>query len=219
MNPSRSRNFEQILQEFERQGLLLLSDSKLPSVSSLVAGGPVHGSWWGHPMGHAMFRVASELSDHADSVVTKLVSGKVTFVHRRLWPALFSVATSRQSWQLKNLSAEARAILGLVRQQGSVRSDQFERPPTFNIRALGKSVTELEGRLLIHSDEIHTESGAHARLLETWQHWAGRTGFKPKSLTPRDAKAQLMDSLVELNRQCGGNGLLPWQQECSRLPK
>ncbi|MBZ5537893.1 MAG: hypothetical protein LAO31_18210 [Acidobacteriia bacterium] len=213
MNQGRSKNFKQILREFERHGLLLLSDSRLPSVSGLVAGEPVHGSWWGHPAGHMIFRMAGELADHADSVTAKLVSGKVTFVHRRLWSALFSVATSRQSWQMKTLPAAAKALLAGVDHRELLRSDHFEGPRLPSAKGFGKTVTELEHRLLIHSDEIHTETGAHARLLETWQHWAGRTDFKPKSLTPQQAKAQLMDLLLELNRRCSGNGLLPWMGE------
>ena len=219
MNPSRSRNFKQIIREFERHGVLLLSDSRLPSVSGLVAGEPVIGSWWGHPAGHTIFRVAGELADHPDSVVTKLVSGKVTFVHRRLWSALFSVATSREPWQMKTLSAAAQTLLDEVDQKGLLRSDQFEGPRPSSARELGKTVTVLERRLLVHSDEIHTETGAHVRLLETWQHWAARTGFKPKSKTARNAKTQLSDLLLELNRQYNGNGILPWEGESSRLRK
>lgn len=213
MNPGRSRNFKQIFREFERHGVLLLSDSTLPSVSGLVAGEPVSGSWWGHPLGSTIFRVASELSDHPDSVVTKLVSGKVTFVHRRLWSALFSVATSREPWQTINLSANAWTFLTLAEKKGSLRSDQIEKSPDFSIRALGRTVTELERRLLIHSDEIHTETGAHSRYIETWQHWADRIGYKPKALIAPRAKTLLMDMLLELNLQSSGNGRLPWEDQ------
>jgi hypothetical protein len=33
-----------------------------------------------------MFHAATELGEHEDVLVEKLVAGKVTFVHRSLWP-------------------------------------------------------------------------------------------------------------------------------------
>jgi hypothetical protein len=53
-----------------------------------VAGGPIRGSWWGHPKGHEIFRLAEAVANSGDVLVCKLIEGKVTWVHRRLWPAL-----------------------------------------------------------------------------------------------------------------------------------
>ena len=64
----------------------------LPSVAELVAGGPIRGSWWGHPRRHMIFEAINRLADSPDVVRTRLVNGKVTLVHRRLWPALVSAA-------------------------------------------------------------------------------------------------------------------------------
>ena len=69
-----------------RWGLLLLSDARYPSLASVIAGAPVRGSWWGHPKGRAIFNASCALERDAEA--PKLVNGKVTFVHRRLWPAL-----------------------------------------------------------------------------------------------------------------------------------
>ena len=69
----------------ERWGLLLLQDPVLPSLATLIAGAPIRGSWWGHARGGDIFRVANELEQEV--VTAKLIDGKVTFVHRRLWPA------------------------------------------------------------------------------------------------------------------------------------
>jgi hypothetical protein len=105
-------NFKQIIREFERHGVLLLSDSKLLSVSGLVAGKPVRGSWWWHPAGHTIFRMAGELADHPGCVVTKLVFGKVTFVHRndpaRPDPSP-AVCGSKASW-VKGVTAPLRCV-------------------------------------------------------------------------------------------------------------
>src|SRR5204863_4845079 len=64
----------------------------VPSLAEAIAGGPIRGSWWGHPKGQEIFRVAEAISDSDDVLVCKLVEGKVTYVHRRLWPALVKLA-------------------------------------------------------------------------------------------------------------------------------
>jgi hypothetical protein len=74
-------------------GMLLESArGPLPSVAEIVAGEPIRGSWWGHPAGHAIFDAVNALAESPDVVRTRLVNGKVTLVHRRLWPALARVA-------------------------------------------------------------------------------------------------------------------------------
>ncbi len=77
---------DEVRRELERLGLLLLQDKKLPSVATIFAGQPMAGSWWGHPLGREMFRCLASLEDEA--LATRLINRKVTFVHKRLWPAL-----------------------------------------------------------------------------------------------------------------------------------
>ncbi|HEX3764845.1 MAG TPA: hypothetical protein VHW23_39385 [Kofleriaceae bacterium] len=64
----------------------------VPSVAEAVAGQPIVGSWWAHPRGKAIFAALSELDDSDDVRCFKLIDGKVTFVHRRVWPALACLA-------------------------------------------------------------------------------------------------------------------------------
>jgi hypothetical protein len=74
-------------------GMLLESaHGPLPSVAELVAGEPIRGSWWAHPASHQIFDVINALAASPDVVRTRLVNGKVTFIHRRLWCALVRVA-------------------------------------------------------------------------------------------------------------------------------
>jgi hypothetical protein len=74
-------------------GMLLESArGPLPSVAELVAGEPISGSWWGHPSSHAIFNAINALANSPDVVRTRLVNGKVTLVHRRVWCALVRVA-------------------------------------------------------------------------------------------------------------------------------
>ena len=74
-------------------GVLLESaHGPVPSVAELVAGERISGSWWGHPSSHAIFDAINVLADSPDVVRTRLVNGKVTLVHRRVWCALVRVA-------------------------------------------------------------------------------------------------------------------------------
>jgi hypothetical protein len=74
-------------------GMLLESArGPLPNVAELIAGEPIRGSWWSHHASHAIFAAINRLADSPDVVRTRLVNGKVTLIHRRLWPALVRLA-------------------------------------------------------------------------------------------------------------------------------
>ena len=76
-----------------KHGVVLASArGPVPSIAAAVAGEPIVGSWWAHPKGKAIFRAMSELDDDLDIRCFKLVDNKVTFVHRRMWPALVRLA-------------------------------------------------------------------------------------------------------------------------------
>ena len=83
--------------------------ARLPNVAELVAGEPISGSWWGHPQGHAIFAALQSLDDSPDVVRLRLVNGKVTLVHRRMWPALVRVADRFTPRQLAALHEEHTA--------------------------------------------------------------------------------------------------------------
>ena len=77
----------------EKHGIVLASArGPVPSIAEEVAGEPIVGSWWAHPKGKAIFAALSEIDDAFDVRCFKLVDGKVTFVHRRMWPALVRLA-------------------------------------------------------------------------------------------------------------------------------
>lgn len=63
-----------------------------PSLAQTIAGEAIRGSWWGHPKGHVIFLCSRALRESKDILVCRLVGGKVTYVHRRLWPALVRLA-------------------------------------------------------------------------------------------------------------------------------
>jgi hypothetical protein len=189
----------------ERGGLLLAHDGALASVSALVAGEPVPGSWWSHPLAHPIYDAMQALDhDHGgDALRVKLLRRKVTFVHRRLWPALFAVASARDAWQTSGLSPQARRLLAQVEDAGLVRMDALPR-----IKPVATAARDLERRLLVLGDEIHTETGAHAKVLESWAHAHERLRLPRSRPSSADGRRDLEAAAAALGPD--GVGALPW---------
>lgn len=82
-------NGAQALAFVEQHGVVLASArGPAPTLTEAIAGAPIKGSWWGHPDGKHIFAVLSDVQEHHDILVCRLLAGKVTLVHRRLWPTL-----------------------------------------------------------------------------------------------------------------------------------
>jgi hypothetical protein len=143
--------------------------TRFRSLVGEVTGGPVKGSWWGHEKGKVIYRIASELEASGVVLTTKLVKGRVTFVHRALWPALLRVVTD-PTWRnhsLQRLPMAARKLLEQVEAQGRVRMDG---------RTGGAGAKALEEHNLVVAGSEHTETGAHATVLTSWTAWAQAAG-------------------------------------------
>jgi hypothetical protein len=94
----------------EREGIVLQSArGRVPNLAEFVAGERIRGSWWGHAKGKEIFRAASHVADSGDVLVCQLVDGKVTFAHRRLWPALVRLARRLPPDGLAQISQEHTA--------------------------------------------------------------------------------------------------------------
>ena len=86
---------KQALAFVEKHGVVLqAARGPVPSLAEAIAGERIRGSWWGHPKGQAIFLAAEAVNEDPDVLVCKLVDGKVTYVHRRLWPALVKLASA-----------------------------------------------------------------------------------------------------------------------------
>ena len=203
-NKNLSAQSAHVFAKLEEHGLLLRIDANLPNVCALVAGERVRGSWWSHPSGRAIFAVDSELADHPDVLMTKLISGKVTYVHRALWSQVIAVGRSREPWQMKDLSTDGRRLLA-----------QVDRKPVEPDRRASKAASELETRLLVYSEQFHSESGAHGRRLESWDHWSNRIGNVGEQITAVSGGRLLEEVVASLNRKFKGSGRLPWQGRSS----
>jgi hypothetical protein len=76
-----------------KHGIVLVSGKgPVPRLVDMLAGETVRGSWWGHPKSRRIFGALQAVVESDQVLVCRLVEGKVTLVHRRLWPALIRVA-------------------------------------------------------------------------------------------------------------------------------
>ncbi|MBI2993191.1 MAG: hypothetical protein HYY48_03330 [Gammaproteobacteria bacterium] len=86
-------NTRQALSFIRKHGVVLVSArGPVPNLAEAIAGERIHGSWWGHAKSQQIFNVLEEVRDSDEVLVCRLVGGKVTLVHRRLWPALIRLA-------------------------------------------------------------------------------------------------------------------------------
>ena len=79
---------------FVRQHGVVRESAKgpVPRLVEAIIGEPIKGSWWSHPKGRKIYQVLQAVADSPEILVCRLVDGKVTFVHRRLWPAVVKLA-------------------------------------------------------------------------------------------------------------------------------
>ena len=203
-----SEEYRQAWEALRRHGLLLLQDPLLPNLAALVAGAPVRGSWWGHSSGREIHRVSEQIAAHPETLTSKLLSGKVTYVHRTLWPAFLAMARAREPWQMQRLPPASQALLRRVDREGEVDPRDLSRG---GLRTPSQAARELERRLLIHSQEVHTESGAHAKRLESWDRWATRTAWPGPALDARVGRERVLESVRRMCRESGGSCKLPWE--------
>jgi hypothetical protein len=89
-----------VLAFVKRHGVVLqAARGPLPNLAETIAGGSIRGSWWGHPKGREIFQATQVVCESPDVLVCRLANGKVTYVHRRLWPALVKLADRfRRDW-------------------------------------------------------------------------------------------------------------------------
>ena len=193
-NEATEAAVRQAVDALDRTGLLLLHDGRRPSLTGLVAGAPIRGSWWGHPAGRRIFQVASALEEGGDVLFVPLLSAKVTLVHRRLWPALVSVGEGRAPWQMVPLEKRALALL-----------DEVDRAGRF--RASGPSSKALARALLVHAEQVHTAGGSHATELVSWGEVRKQRGIEER-LDPDEGRQLLERAAADLRSPSA----LPWKR-------
>ena len=103
---------DEALEFVTTHGVVLESASgPVPSLAATIVGGAIRGSWWGHPRSHEIFALTRAVRMAPSVLVCRLVRGKVTFVHRRLWSAVVRVADRFPADRLVRI-AEMHAATG-----------------------------------------------------------------------------------------------------------
>jgi len=94
----------------KKHGVVLASaKGPVPRLTEAIVNEPIKGSWWAHPKSQQIFAGLQKVSDSKDVLVCRLVERKVTFIHRRLWPALVRVATQFLPDQVSQVHEEHTA--------------------------------------------------------------------------------------------------------------
>jgi hypothetical protein len=77
------------------RGIVLVSaKGPVPRMTEAISGAPIGGNWWSHPRAREIYAVLEGVNEAQDILCCRLVEGKITLVHRRLWPALVRLATN-----------------------------------------------------------------------------------------------------------------------------
>ena len=112
MAPSAARQSKivtgrQAIAFVRKHGIVLESSrGRIPAFAEAVAEGPIKGNWWSHSKGREIFALTRIVRDSEDVLVCRVADGKVTFVHRKLWPALVRIADRFPRENLAQISEE-----------------------------------------------------------------------------------------------------------------
>ncbi len=105
------RTVDDVLKFVERNGIVLESArGRVPSLAAEIVGGKINGSWWAHPKSHQIYKLTMAVRDSNDILVCRLIDGRITFIHRRLWPALARVADKFDAARLASIHEEHTAL-------------------------------------------------------------------------------------------------------------
>ena len=181
----------------DQRGLLLVHDQVLPSVTSLIVGAPVEGSWWSHPMANAIYNALGAIE--SDVAVVKLIGGKNTLVAKRLWPELQDIGIGRDPWQTNRLDDEGFALLADI--------DNATTPVLVD-KSHTKIATLLERRLLVFPTEIHMATGHHRKAYQGWQRWGAERHLR-RARDSTQAQATF-DAIIVQQTDKDAAKLVPW---------
>ena len=163
----------------------------------------MHGSWWADPDVHLINALGTRFTQHLDVLHAVLVSGKLTSIHRRLWPAFLAVAVAREDWKLEGLSSGARSVWDRLQRSERLNADE-PGLPTESAKANGRFMRELESRLLCAGGSVHTPRGAHAKYVITWKAWMRERVLPASLISAAEGRGQLDDCVARLNREFAG---------------
>jgi hypothetical protein len=88
MTPAQALDF------VERHGIVCEAARRgaIPVLTEAVSGETLRGNWWSHPRSREIFAATRIARESPQVLVCRVVDGKISFVHERLWPALVRAA-------------------------------------------------------------------------------------------------------------------------------
>jgi len=90
--PPRVPSPEEALSFVEANGIVLESaHGRVPTFVDFVVGKPTT-RWWSHPLGRSIFALTRVIRDSPHVLTCRLIDHKVTYIHRRVWPALVKLS-------------------------------------------------------------------------------------------------------------------------------
>ena len=127
----------------------------VPNLAETVVGAPIRGSWWGHARGKEIFWLTRAVRDSQQVLVCRLLGGKVTYVHRRLWPALVRLAPT---FRLTDLAA----VREVHTQRGAhaVRLVPFPRWVPAAVKRRARDLSEAKAWAMLGLERPTRRSGA-----------------------------------------------------------
>jgi hypothetical protein len=98
---------EEALAFVQRHGVVLASaKGTAPRLTEAIVGEAIEGSWWTHPKSRHIYSILGAVTDSDQILVCRLIGGKITLVHRRLWPCLIRIAKRFAPEQLAQVREE-----------------------------------------------------------------------------------------------------------------
>jgi len=144
MRSRRSPSLEEALSFIKTEGIVLESArGRVPTLVDFVAGERVT-RWWDHPKGRLIFTLTRTIRESPDVLTCRLIDGKITYVHRRLWPALVKLSDEFN-----------RNDLGAIREEHSpdgkhkIQITEFPQWVPAEVLAKSKRLTQHKARSLL----------------------------------------------------------------------
>lgn len=98
---------EEALAFVRQHGVVLVSaKGTVPRLTETIVGEPIKGSWWAHPKSHHIYAILGAVIGSDQVLACRLIDGKITLVHRRLWPSLIRLANRFAPEQLAQVLDE-----------------------------------------------------------------------------------------------------------------
>ncbi|MFA6311870.1 MAG: hypothetical protein WCV99_02655 [Sterolibacterium sp.] len=91
-------------------GVVLVSArGSAPRLTEAIVGEAIKGSWWAHPQSRHIYAILQAVTESGQVLVCRLIDGKLTLVHHRLWPALARLADRFAPERLAQITQEHTA--------------------------------------------------------------------------------------------------------------